>query len=61
MSKTRKAAVAAAVERSIEQTAVRPDVYIANDSARVVAEQLTPAILRQAVEPVLQRLANDEP
>jgi hypothetical protein len=61
MSKARKAAVAAAVEKSIEQTARRPDVAIANENARAVAEQLTPAIMRQAVEPVLQHLANDEP
>jgi hypothetical protein len=61
MSKTRKAAVAAAVVKSIEQTARRPDVAIANDNAREVAEQLTPAIMRQAVEPVLEHLANAEP
>jgi hypothetical protein len=57
MSKTRKAAVAAAVERSIERTALRPDVAIANDNARAVAEKLAPAVL---ATPELQHLANEE-
>lgn len=61
MSKARKSAVAAAVERSIEQSARRPDVAIANDNARDVAAQLTPAIMRQVVEPVLEHAGNNEP
>ena len=58
MSKARKSAVAAAVERSIEATALRPDVAIAAEMASTVAPQLTKAVM---ATPEMQFATNKEP